>query len=162
MKAKVPMCMCSHAQHDHFEREHGEWERCGMRGCSCKLFTDTRKTHRRAALKSKREAGPKAEIIKLLKDRGIRFFRLNSGSIHIRQGNHVNLNAVGTPDILCLFHYGGKEWVSESAGILWLEVKRAEKGKQSKEQIEFQKQAEALGEAYLICRSAEELAKWLD
>lgn len=129
------------------------------------------RAERRRNERAGREAGPKSDIIKLLEERGVRFFRMNSGNIHIRKGHHLNLNRPGTPDILCLLKTELIQMrLNEPKGCgtgftfsqpVWIEVKKSD-GVSSKEQLEFQQQAEALGESYLICRSAEELGKWLD
>ena len=69
--------------------------------CSCKMFTDQRISHRRAASKATREAGPKAEIIKLLEERGIRYWRMQSGDIVQQLGGRrqrIQGNAKGTPE----------------------------------------------------------------
>ena len=129
--------------------------------CSCKMFTDKRISHRRAASKAGREAGPKSDIIKLLEERGIRWFRLQSGDIVGRAGGKGKAWKVkgcksGTPDLLCLVFMNEKFYSIP----LWIEIKNSH-GEQSPEQVEFQRQAEDFHERYLLARSAEDVSKWL-
>jgi hypothetical protein len=153
---KEAVCCCGHPFSEH--NDNGPFFRwCQHVECRCKSFTDKRRSKRRADSKATREAGPKAEIIKLLESKGIRFFRMQSGSILVKRGRKIALNPIGTPDILCLLNT-----VMESGNILWLEIKRTEGGKPSKEQVAFQKQVESLGEIYLLARSAEYVKAWLD
>lgn len=123
------------------------------------------RAERRRNERAGREAGPKADIIKLLEERGVRFFRMQSGDImgKNKQGRtfRVQGNVAGTPDILVLGLKTLDNYI-DGAIPIWLEIKRSKGGKPSPEQLEFQQHAEALGESYLICRSAEELGKWLD
>lgn len=124
------------------------------------------RAERRRNERAGREAGPKAAIIKLLEERGIRFWRMNSGDTILKTGNRrarkIKGNVAGTPDLMIVldggFAHGALPIFKQ---IVWCEVKRSEGGKTSKEQVEFQAKAESLGETYLICRSAEELGKWL-
>lgn len=127
---------------------------------------------RRRNERAGREAGPKIDIEKLLDSRGKRYWRMQSGDIIQQLGGRrqrIRGNKKGTPDYLvfvescigvCNASSSG-EWCSQHTHILWLETKCLS-GKPSKEQLEFQQKAEALGDTYLICRSAEELGKWLD
>jgi hypothetical protein len=154
---KAPVCVCGH-----FESLHENWGGAPacygstLGQCICKQFTDSRISHRLAASKSTREAGPKKEILDLLVAKKIRHFRMNSGHIHIRKGNHVKMNPNGTPDIQVIIPCVG----SHFSRIFWIEVKKSD-GKPSPEQIEFHREAEALGEKYLLARSAAEVEKWL-
>ena len=175
MKNTVPVCCCGHNINCHSQGGLGCMVQLPgtTRLCRCKSFTDVRISARRAASKATREAGPKAEIIKLLEERGIRYFRLNSFDIigPNKQGRQRRIrgNSRGTPDLQCLIGitkgckknpYDGP-WCLHKPHVLWIEVKKSD-GKPSKEQVEFQAKCEALGETYLICRSAAELEAWLD
>ena len=155
--AKEPLCYCEHSMTAHMLTPSGH---CSS--CPCKLFTDKRISVRRAASKSTREAGPKSDIIKLLEARGIRTFRLNSfDAVYRNNGKKYRImgNKKGTPDLQAIIHW---DIDNDHTGtmIFWIEVKKSD-GKPSKEQVEFQAKAEALGETYLLARSAEEVEKWL-
>jgi hypothetical protein len=127
------------------------------------------RAERRRAEKEAREAGPKKEIIELLEKMSIRFFRLQSGDILGRAGGRgkwrVKGNKAGTPDFLCMFNWDDFPppkgvFYHQGRVILWIECK-SPSGKQSKEQVEFQKDAESRGETYLLARSAQEVDHWI-
>ena len=162
--AKEPVCMCGHLKSFHcFKGQSSEdpkCTRCDAFLCTCKSFTDKRISVRRAASKSTREAGPKAEIINLLEAKGIRPFRMQSGSSHVARGNHITLNKKGTPDIVFWYPWHRTDNPPKLFFIVWCEVKKTD-GKPSKEQVAFKEQAEALGETYLLARSAGDVEKWL-
>lgn len=153
---KEPICMCGHEKSEHSDLNR--W--CLFHLCACKTFTDKRISARRKASVSTREAGPKKAIMELLKERGVMFFRMQSGTSHIGKGNHINMNPNGTADLLALVHrlFGGgiQHWIIP----LWIEVKKSD-GEQSNAQKEFQQRVEAEGHQYLIARSAQEVADWL-
>ncbi len=132
--------------------------------CSCKSFTDRRISARRAASRQTREAGPKAEILKLLESKGVRNFRMQSGDIVVQVGarrRRIAGNKPGTPDILVFYSSNEIGKSMKPKNTLWVEVKKSDTA-QSPEQIEFQAKAEANGEVYLLARSAQDVDDWLE
>ncbi len=163
---KEAVCCCGHFRSSH-NYPIGKTE-CQVPGCRCKSFTDKRRSKRLAESKATREAGPKAEIIKLLESKDIRHFRMQSGDIVVQVGarkRRIMGNGAGTPDILCLIRRWVGKWGAENHDQiimpLWIEVKKSD-GNPSDEQISFQKTADLAGESYLIARSVEDVANWLN
>lgn len=80
---------------------------------------------------------------------GVRVFRMNSGTArNPRTGQVVRFGVPGMADLLVLVQ----------DRYAWIEVKSA-RGRQSPEQVRFQRAIEAIGGVYAIARSADDAAE---
>jgi len=102
--------------------------------------------------KSEREIA--REILKHLRSKGVLCFRHEPNTYNHTLGHHVSNPYVmaGAPDIIAIL---------EGGIFCGIEVKTP-KGKQSPDQILFQKRAEALGARYIVARSIEDVDNFLD
>lgn len=104
--------------------------------------------------KRKKKKAPEGQVLrdclKLLKDLSIFAWRNNSGSMQVG-GRYIKFGKAGSSDIIGMLPCGR---------FLGIECK-SKTGRQSKNQIMFQKQVEANGGLYLLVRSAAELAEHL-
>lgn len=94
-----------------------------------------------------KESNIQSAIIDYLELKKHFFWRNNSGALQTKNGHFVRFGAKGSPDILVL---------TEGGYLVQLEVKTA-KGRQSKEQKEWQKRSEELGAEYYVVRSIEDV-----
>lgn len=94
------------------------------------------------------ETDIKAAIIKTMESLGLIVIRVQSGRV---KGGRMHLAAKGTPDIICAMP-GGR--------ILFVEVKTST-GTQSREQVEFESRAKALGAPYLLARCVDDVVSYL-
>jgi hypothetical protein len=166
------VCCCGHTKRFHIWVNDSGYEKTGKcaapgfsdgNSCPCKTFTDKRISKRRAVSKQTREAGPKAEILKLLEARGIPHYRMLSGDIVVQVGarrRRIVGNKAGTPDILAFFRESliSLPWVSRA---LWIECKSKD-GSLSDEQQEFCEKVGTEGHRYLVARSAHDVEVWLN
>ena len=104
-----------------------------------------------------KEATLVTEITNYLRCRKVWFWRQNVGVRIGASGRPVRFGQKGTPDFYSRRRPGrGKN----SGGVVWIEAKTA-KGKQSEEQIEFQRLAEAHGDVYILARRLEDVMEVL-
>ncbi len=106
----------------------------------------------------------KFAIMEYLAARKIFFLRVNSGAIlGAREGRTwcVRLAPVGTPDILVLLpKLDGRQRVIETIPV-WIETK-AGKNVQTPSQIEFQRDVESRGHAYIVAHSIDEAKEFIE
>lgn len=103
------------------------------------------------------ESYVKAAVIEYLKLRKVFFLRLNSGSMIVEskgKQRRIAMGEKGTADLL-VFVPDELECL-ENSRAYWLECK-AEGGKQTPAQKEFQKRVEQEGHRYLIVRSVDDV-----
>jgi hypothetical protein len=120
-----------------------------------------------------------AEVSKVCRDwltlNHFRWFRMNSGVIPMGSGPNkrmIRLCPPGTPDVLILLPIvarftepePGATGIDVSGGAVWLEFKRplgvkggASGREQTDDQRQFQRDAEAAGERYVVIRSLDDL-----
>ena len=103
------------------------------------------------------ESGVLRACIGLLAAERIWHRRWNSGAMIDSTGRPVRFGVKGDADILASFRCVRLNGPPE---FLWIECK-SDKGKQSPEQVEFQKEVTAAGHNYLIVRDAYQLRDWL-
>lgn len=108
--------------------------------------------------------GPEAQIqvsiLEYLAVRHIWAMRINTGAMfgqHNGKNWAVRFAKPGTADILCTFFAGGAAFPV----VGWIEVK-APDGKQSEAQIAFQEEVEAQGHKYILARSIEDVAGFVE
>jgi len=92
-------------------------------------------------------------IMKYLRSHGVLLWRHEPNTYNHALGRHIaNPYAMkGVPDILCIHPDG-------SGRFLGIEVKTP-KGKQSADQVLFQKRCESLGGVYILARSVDDVIK---
>ena len=102
--------------------------------------------------------GKEAELVKLvlnyLSHKHIWSQRNSTGGLRTPGGKYISVNKKGTPDITARMrpvhpHQG-------SGRVIWIECKTDE-GKQSKEQLDFQREAERHGDTYVVARCLEDV-----
>jgi hypothetical protein len=96
------------------------------------------------------EAGVQQAILDLLTAEGVWHLRMNTGAMtaeHNGRRRFVQFNTAGTGDILA-DHPVHRFW--------WIEVK-AERGRQSEAQREFQQLVEMFGHKYTLARSVDDV-----
>lgn len=81
--------------------------------------------------------------------------RMNSGAVQDRRGIPVRMHEPGTADILALVNY---KQLGYGLDAYWIECK-AENGRQSDLQKQFQAKVEDEGHIYIIARGIEDLQK---
>lgn len=110
------------------------------------------------------EADVKRAVMDLLKARGIMSFRMNAGD---RFGSYkgrtwkIAGHPTGTADILAFLPLGVDYVGCHNQFILWIETKSSI-GKQSSEQIVFERMVKDQGHDYILARSAFDVQDWLD
>jgi len=101
-----------------------------------------------------------ASVLSLLKARGIFALRMNVGGVRATyhgKERYVRFGVPGMADVLALARAIDATHFSRA---IWVECK-AEGGKQSQAQREFQATVEAEGHQYIVVHSASELNDWL-
>lgn len=94
-----------------------------------------------------KEADIQRTIIEYLKYKRLFWWRNNSGALKTEHGGFIRFGATGSPDI----------FIVKDGKIYGLEVK-AEKGKQSDNQLLFQQGFEKAGGLYFVVRSLKDVA----
>lgn len=103
-------------------------------------------------------------ILDYLRIRKIWHRRMNSGVMASSYKGKKSFTRFGTPgmaDILAMYQPVNCDYPSSHQRVLWIEVK-APKGKQSEAQLEFQSEVEGQGHAYILAKSIDDVAGWLE
>lgn len=116
------------------------------------------------------ESETQTAIMHLLAAEQIFALRINTSSQVLTDANgrkrvlKSHSGGAGVADILATPRYlripGEGVYIDGPPCLLWIEVK-SPRGKQSPEQMLFQKQAEEFGHYYLLARSATDVMQWL-
>lgn len=90
--------------------------------------------------------------------------RMNTGVLRNEYKGKKGFVRFGTPgmaDILAMYQPVSCDYPNSHQRVLWIEVK-APKGKQSESQREFQNEVEGQGHAYILAKSIDDIAGWLE
>lgn len=113
------------------------------------------------------ESNTQRAVLDLLAAKRIRHWRMNSGAMlaeHNGKKRFLRFGEPGMADIMAVTSFRVRHMVNESTywadipRIVWLEIK-SPTGKQSAAQKEFQRNAEANGETYLLVRDINQVVE---